>query len=760
MGKILDTLKKAVTTVGDAISNAFSGNSTDTSGGSSTANQNVSPKTAAVQTKNAVQNNPAFEAPQTTAPKTSAVTTKSNSASYNPLANAKQGTLADVQQAEAETAARLASAGITPTYSSSVSTTSKQNAVTTKSNSVSGASNTSDSSWTASNGKTLAEQTKIYEDAKSQFDAASSEDGFKGFGKTKRLADLQKQVEEAKAELDKMTKEKSIYDKALSFKDATDSELAETWDDIQKRMKAENADIKTYDDLISELTGRRDLINLGYATTPEQAAEMTADIAKLQQEIDEYSTKKNEAQKALDELRGQAADDFTAIQAYLSGTNYLQNKYGTGDRSKTYQELEQRLADSSDSVEQSVLRMDMALMKNGAEYDRYLGYDVKEAENLIKDIKTQQDTLDEEYVALADELAYAQAGDKTVRSEAQIQLRMNQIKSEQASLQEKTDGLREEIVGAKSVQKLDPYYHLPEAKDFEEYSKKGAAVQNQEYDATWDSMSGANTWYVQMDNPAKAAREAVKDIYAIDSSYRYMTDEEYSIYNYLLAKEGKTEAEKFHTDILDLLNSREGGKIAENIENADWTIPLLNGYYLEADEAKRAAGTFALAAASGLNQFGHGVSNTVNALTGNDPNPTSSISYAAAQVREGLKDIGPEIIEGGPSLAQAAFDAVSTTANMAPMMALGLAGGAMAAGLPTWAGAALSKLGNVAMAVSAGGNYYEEALQKGYNKKEAGVYATFAGASEAVLQDVLGGIATLGGAVSAQRSLLETLVRV
>ena len=84
---------------------------------------------------------------------------------------------------------------------------------------------------------------------------------------------------------------------------------------------------------------------------------------------------------------------------------------------------------------------------------------------------------------------------------------------------------------------------------------------------------------------------------------------------------------------------------------------------------------------------------------------------------------------------------------MAPMMALGLAGGAMAAGLPTWAGAALSKLGNVAMAVSAGGNYYEEALQKGYNKKEAGVYATFAGASEAVLQDVLGGIATLGGAV-------------
>jgi hypothetical protein len=75
-------------------------------------------------------------------------------------------------------------------------------------------------------------------------------------------------------------------------------------------------------------------------------------------------------------------------------------------------------------------------------------------------------------------------------------------------------------------------------------------------------------------------------------------------------------------------------------------------------------------------------------------------------------------------------DVISTTANMAPSMAIGLLN-------PT--------AGSVAMGASAAGNAYREALNEGYDVNQARGYGILAGASEIAMEKVLGGISAFGG---------------
>ena len=101
-------------------------------------------------------------------------------------------------------------------------------------------------------------------------------------------------------------------------------------------------------------------------------------------------------------------------------------------------------------------------------------------------------------------------------------------------------------------------------------------------------------------------------------------------------------------------------------------------------------------------------------------------------VREDLADDGAKLPSwlGGASLGQVGYDAITTTANMAPSIAVGMLN-------PT--------LGTAALGISAGGNAYQEALNEGYSVDQARGYGILSGASEIVMEKVLGGISAYGG---------------
>lgn len=539
-----------------------------------------------------------------------------------------------------------------------------------------------------------------------------------------RLARMQDEQEK----LIKMQEEKKLYEKALSYRDKSDEDIAAEYERLTGLRNYEDKDIATYDELIKSLTQQKEDLNPEFITSTQEYDAQQARMSEIEKELNHYIEQKALTESSQKRVQDDAAADMGALQLYLSGSGYLEKKYGTGDRNKIYQELQTQYDATQNAKERSILTMDMALLKDGAEYDRYLNYDMKQAEKTIEEIKQRQEELEAEALELAERLI----GDTGDMSEAQVRARRDQIKSEEAVLQKQIETIRNDMVGAKSVQTLDPFYRTVMADDFAKYSAEGAAIKNDEYDSLWDDFTGGvSTWFAQMKNPAKAARETA-NLQNVDTSYRFMTDEEYNIYNYLLAKEGKAKAEEFHLALLDVLNSREGGKIAENIESLN--------------PALRALATAGLGAVGGLERFGAGTRNAFRALMGEEANPTPSLQYASALVREGLSGVGGQIGKD-KSLAQMGFDAVQTIGNMAPSIGLGFMGGAIAAGLPSWAGAAVSRIGTAAMGVSAGGNYYSEALQKGYNKDEARIYGTLAGAAEATLQDILGGITSLGGRI-------------
>lgn len=222
---------------------------------------------------------------------------------------------------------------------------------------------------------------------------------------------------------------------------------------------------------------------------------------------------------------------------------------------------------------------------------------------------------------------------------------------------------------------------------------------------------------------------------------RQLTDEELAVYNYLRNTEGQESADAYLDLMEETLNQRVGGKQAEDIANIE--NPLLGGL---------AAGGYGFL--SGVDQFGTGVQQlfTEEAL------PTTATQFGAAQVREDLADASPSIggkplvLPGGASLGQAAFDLVSSAANMAPGLALSAA--TAGAGAAPWL-SGLAASGSLGAA--AGGNAYNEAVKQGYTPAQARSYAILTGASEGGLQYLLGGIGALGGRVS--RNVIQNTVK-
>ncbi len=206
--------------------------------------------------------------------------------------------------------------------------------------------------------------------------------------------------------------------------------------------------------------------------------------------------------------------------------------------------------------------------------------------------------------------------------------------------------------------------------------------------------------------------------------YDHMTDDEISIYNYHYSKEGKEAAQKYLDSIRKALEERKATGKFENYED-NTAMELLFG--VEA----------------GVDQFKTGVKNLFNFK--DNYIPASSTQILSGMVREDLKDNGPVLPDwlGGSSVGQAAYDTITTTANMAPSVLTSMVVGAINP-------VAGEVVGSSLMGASAAGNAYQEALNLGYNKGQARAYSTIIGASEAGLQYLLGGIGSMGGKASGE----------
>ena len=203
------------------------------------------------------------------------------------------------------------------------------------------------------------------------------------------------------------------------------------------------------------------------------------------------------------------------------------------------------------------------------------------------------------------------------------------------------------------------------------------------------------------------------------NNYDYMTEDQIATYNYYYAKDGKKAAEKYLKSIQETLNYQAATERYEKLEGKT-ALELLFG--VEA----------------GLDQFKSGMKNLFN--TEDNYIAQSSTQMVSGMVREDLADDGAKLPDwmGGASLGQMGYDAITTSANMAPSILTSVVVSMLNPVAGQWVGSAM-------MGASASGNAYQQALNEGYDKDQARGYSILVGGSEMIMEKLLGGISALGG---------------
>ena len=201
--------------------------------------------------------------------------------------------------------------------------------------------------------------------------------------------------------------------------------------------------------------------------------------------------------------------------------------------------------------------------------------------------------------------------------------------------------------------------------------------------------------------------------------YDHLTKNEIAIYNYYYAKDGKDKAQEYLDSIQETLNYRKATKMYGELED-------------------NTAQELIFGVEAGLDQFASGMKNLFNTV--DDYIPQSAAQMTSGMVRADLADAGAKLPDwmGGASLGQVGYDVITTSANMAPSILTSVAVGM----LNPIAG---QVAGNALMGMSAAGGAYQEALNEGYDKNQARGYGLLVGASEIVMEKILGGISALGG---------------
>lgn len=344
---------------------------------------------------------------------------------------------------------------------------------------------------------------------------------------------------------------------------------------------------------------------------------------------------------------------------------------------------------------------------------RYQRYDVDAAQKQINALKAQ---LKSEKSKLASDRTVRSGNGKsyTVKSDRTHSLGGNTARRKELESQIKS--LEGEVSRAKQVQKAYSFASVWDDPNFEETAQKGAAKKG---NVVVNSRAHKN--------PQGHRGRAGRDSHFTDAAYSNMTDAEVKTYNYLYETDEK-QAKEYLSFIRETLNQRQGVKEGKLVRDNKSTIG-------------RTVGTAVYGVGAGLDQFGSGAMQFLSS----ERLPATATQYGSAYIRQDLADTGPKLPDwaGGASLGQAAYDTVTTTANMAPSILLtALAGPAGASA------AAAETLGSTTIGLSAAGNAYNQALAEGHTKTEARLYSTLIGASEAYLQKTFGGITAFGGSLA------------
>lgn len=341
---------------------------------------------------------------------------------------------------------------------------------------------------------------------------------------------------------------------------------------------------------------------------------------------------------------------------------------------------------------------------------RYQRYDVDAAQKQIDALKAQ---LKSEKSKLAPDRTVRSSNGKSYTVKSDRTHKLGGSTAKRKELESQIKNLEGEVSRAKQVQKAQSFASVWNDPDFEETAQKGAAKK------------GNVVVNSRAHKDAKGHRgRAGKDSRFTDVAYSNMTDDEVKTYNYLYETDEK-QAKEYLSFIRETLNQRQGVKEGQLVRDNKSAVG-------------RTVGTAVYGVGAGLDQFGSGAMQFLSS----ERLPATATQYGSAYIRQDLADTGPKLPEwaGGASLGQAAYDTVTTTANMAPSILLTALAG------PAGASAATAEtLGSATIGLSAAGNAYNQALAEGHTKAEARLYSTLIGASEAYLQKFAGGITAFGG---------------
>lgn len=277
--------------------------------------------------------------------------------------------------------------------------------------------------------------------------------------------------------------------------------------------------------------------------------------------------------------------------------------------------------------------------------------------------------------------------------------RGQELEAEKNQLQQRLSKLRQQktevfgiISGAEKAEQAAQYNSLTREADFAQFAELG-----KQYLASGKAPAAVGESEAMVPVNLKLSAEL---------NYDEMTEEEKNIYAYLLGKQGAVAAREYLDFLEENLNLRRGQKTAEAVRGMEHGVP-------------RALASGAYAFMSGVETFG---SDFETMITG-DVKPKTATQVAGELIRQDIQQDGKKV--GG-----VLYDLLYNAANAAPSMLVG--------GIP-----GLSLLGT-----SAAGGAKREALQAGYNKRQANAYGIMVGVSEATISGALSGMANLGGKIT------------
>lgn len=493
----------------------------------------------------------------------------------------------------------------------------------------------------------------------------------------------------------------------------------------------------------------------GYYSQPENIGADTDRLKTAATEMEPAVTKKYEALQSANDRALGLESSLKFIEGHLQTLYSNYEKNPTQGAAQLYENAYASYEQKNTEYEEAVNAYNTAYQEYAPLYDQYssatAAYNsyiesqqamfgdwkstIRAAEQIqvdedalgvqIKEIKAQQKALNDEATQLMNMISNRLVGYGQMEG---ISQQANEKRAEAKALQPQIDELENGMSLLKEEREWAEHYKyadLMETQDWQKLSTPTAAKREADDLNLWKIGQKRGDDKYDFINDIDDYRQTVgalsfmtqqQNEYGDYSQYSYINEEEAGIYNYLYAKQGKEAADEYLDYLEETLNYRWGLATAEgkdtDFERIMWAVP------------------------SGLDRFGTGIAQ----LFSKEDLPTTYTQYASQAVRQEL---------GGVS--GVAYDFIQTMSNMAPSILLSVATSGLASGLGAGAQIAATAgkvLGTGSMSLSAAGNAYNEKVKAGYDPDEARTYAALVGASEGLLQYLLGGISKLGTGVN------------